>query len=654
METEVVANILIPDHNANVFNPPGWTIDKNESRLDKIVYFLFSGLRRWDGIYFLHIARYGYSYENSLAFFPAYPLIVVKPLAQLLGSLLPLNSHSALLLASFLDNIFLGLFITYLLFHLSVKYGFQLSIAYWSSIIFCINPATIFFIAPYSECLFLFSQLLALLFLNNDRPFVASLLFGFGLSIRANGIVSYGFILYYWITEFYYQFRKNWLFIIRMITSLILYSTVCFTPFILVQYYRYKSFCTPEKQDYVSELIDYANLKQLKLPSTQPYSTWCNDRYPFSYWYIQNHYWNVGFLNYWKVKQIPNFLLSSPVFYIIFDIIRTWLKSFNIRQYYRSNGIFLLFHKHYQNRIDQNNWLSSPVLVPHVFYTLFLMLFALFFMHVQSPEEIHEHTIPEDLPLVEKTLALIESRCNVQQFVGIRMIVDALRTNHEETISLIIPKFKNLILESIIYEEHAVFADALVMIMKEHVLNSSQFLSLFGQLIVGLIFTQTSEKQPSDLGEIWCNALCEIIGYLPDSAPYPTLLDLIISRSLNGSVRDRLCSLLAKLAPMLQPQVVENRLLPVFRNFVNDTNPDIRSLAARKLPFLGQSLGPDETCRLVIPLIRLLTNDESFTVREACFETILDITDIIAHSSRKEVFMISETLLELCKFAIFA
>lgn len=35
---------------------------------------------------------------------------------------------------------------------------------------------------------------------------------------------------------------------------------------------------------------------------------------------------------------------------------------------------------------------------------------------------------------------------------------------------------------------------------------------------------------------------------------------------------------------------VETRLLPVFKNFINDTNADVRALACKKLPVLSQTL----------------------------------------------------------------
>ena len=72
----IVTNAIIPDHDAGVF---AWTKSPAHNITtfsDQTVSFLLDGLTKWDGQYFLHIANSGYSYENTLAFFPLYPLCV--------------------------------------------------------------------------------------------------------------------------------------------------------------------------------------------------------------------------------------------------------------------------------------------------------------------------------------------------------------------------------------------------------------------------------------------------------------------------------------------------------------------------------------------------------------------------------------------------
>ncbi|TQS38422.1 hypothetical protein Golomagni_01071 [Golovinomyces magnicellulatus] len=40
--------------------------------------------------------------------------------------------------------------------------------------------------------------------------------------------------------------------------------------------------------------------------------------FPSIYTFVQNHYWNVGLFRYWKFSNIPLFVLSAPMYILIF------------------------------------------------------------------------------------------------------------------------------------------------------------------------------------------------------------------------------------------------------------------------------------------------------------------------------------------------
>ena len=72
----VISDNLVPNHDAGVFL---WTPTPNAKSVtycDKFFSLITDGLTNWDGQYFLHIANNGYTYENTLAFFPGYPFLV--------------------------------------------------------------------------------------------------------------------------------------------------------------------------------------------------------------------------------------------------------------------------------------------------------------------------------------------------------------------------------------------------------------------------------------------------------------------------------------------------------------------------------------------------------------------------------------------------
>ena len=70
---QAVFNFLIPDHDAGAFSPP---ISDRQGRMDDLVEVLLGGFRRWDALYFMHVAEHGYTYENTLAFFPLLPMAI--------------------------------------------------------------------------------------------------------------------------------------------------------------------------------------------------------------------------------------------------------------------------------------------------------------------------------------------------------------------------------------------------------------------------------------------------------------------------------------------------------------------------------------------------------------------------------------------------
>lgn len=200
-----ISNLVIPDHKAtDVYINHNYALSEGANFTDYLIHLVFGGLVRWDSHYFLYISQYGYTKENTLAFFPLFPM-AVQLTAGFFGLVVntigfPVVSYASMLLLSavFINFVFFIL-AAVTLYDLSVKVLGDARAAYYAAISFCVNPASIFFSAPYSESLYCFLVFPFMEHLFHDRFMVASLIIGLSCATRSNGVLNVGFIVYRFI-----------------------------------------------------------------------------------------------------------------------------------------------------------------------------------------------------------------------------------------------------------------------------------------------------------------------------------------------------------------------------------------------------------------------------------------------------------------------
>ncbi|KAM3965517.1 phosphatidylinositol glycan anchor biosynthesis class V [Aphomia sociella] len=403
---QAISNFVIPDHNANVFiSPEDPTLRK--SYADFAVDRLLGGMKRWDAQYYIHIAQYGYTYENCLAFYPLFPMIVrylAYGLCSLLGNLL--NFHSALLISATIINVLMFIKSADVLHRLSLRILRSECKAYKCAILYCVNPASIFFTAPYSETLFAWMSFYTMLkctenetlrFANID--ITSGMPAGFSMITRSNGSINLGFILYTsfknvierTLPEIVYKYKTlkhriilPFLLLPLLTASVALFLTVIITliPFLLAQTYNYFKFCVHNDHN----LPEFLFNTEYILPGSAE-SPWCNNTIPLSYSYIQSHYWDVGFFKYYKLKQIPNFMLASPCIFLIMYHCMSYINN-NLKLCLRLGlkyNIFGYSNKmpYRQKQYSKGFGANDPSMFVYVVHVTFLTIFCIIFVHIQ-------------------------------------------------------------------------------------------------------------------------------------------------------------------------------------------------------------------------------------------------------------------------------
>ncbi|XP_065506731.1 GPI mannosyltransferase 2 isoform X2 [Caloenas nicobarica] len=382
-------NLLIPDHAADAFSPPRLS---EPGPWDLLVERLLGGLSRWDAEHFLFIAERGYLYEHNCAFFPLYPLSLragaeaaLWPLQRLL------RLRSRLLLSAALLNSLFSVLAAAALYKLGCAVLRCRRAAFLAAVLFCVSPANVFLAAAYSESMFSCLAFGAMWRLERGQRWLGALLFSLAAGARANGVVNAGFFLYSCAKRFILQLqvrsgslrtlRPSWKRLLSAASSAVVCAGV-FLPFALFQYYAYVRFCVPgaDLQRAVPEpLLRLALDKGYRLAGARGvHPPWCSQRFPAVYPYIQDVYWNVGFLRYFELRQIPNFLLALPV---------TLLSSWAAWTYLMANPRHCLTLGLERRNSEEENkpraGFCCPAVFVYVVHATALLLFGFFCMHVQ-------------------------------------------------------------------------------------------------------------------------------------------------------------------------------------------------------------------------------------------------------------------------------
>ncbi|KAI0400255.1 GPI mannosyltransferase 2 [Xylaria palmicola] len=266
---------------------------------------LATRLTRWDAIYFIQASRRGYLFEQEWAFASGLPT-VISFLAKVLMNL-GVGQHDALepLLGIFVANLS-HLLSALVLFKLGLAVSGNSQMAFIAAVLHVLSPAGLFLSAPYSESSYALLTFLGYLFfakaivsnrrtVAHDVSLVASgLWFGFAVNFRSNGTLNGILFAVELLRELSRPPTAN---SVRRRLALLVGGSAIAIGFVVPQVVAYRTYCY--------DVVD-AELRP-----------WCTRRLPSIYTFVQERYWNVGFLRYWTPGNIPLFLLAGPMLYLL-------------------------------------------------------------------------------------------------------------------------------------------------------------------------------------------------------------------------------------------------------------------------------------------------------------------------------------------------
>eukprot|EP00658_Telonema_sp_P-2_P051427 TRINITY_DN39487_c0_g1_i1.p1 TRINITY_DN39487_c0_g1~~TRINITY_DN39487_c0_g1_i1.p1 ORF type:complete len:242 (+),score=41.16 TRINITY_DN39487_c0_g1_i1:89-814(+) len=108
---------------------------------------------------------------------------------------------------------------------------------------------------------------------------------------------------------------------------------------------------------------------------------WCHHSFPNIYSYCQQTFWNVGFLNYFTLAQLPNFALALPMVLLVLSLARNYWMRDPLR--FCSGGLLASDKKGTRNKSDPNKGFGATGCAPYVCHCFGLLVISLPVIHIQ-------------------------------------------------------------------------------------------------------------------------------------------------------------------------------------------------------------------------------------------------------------------------------
>eukprot|EP01094_Clydonella_sp_ATCC50884_P025858 TRINITY_DN6941_c0_g1_i1.p1 TRINITY_DN6941_c0_g1~~TRINITY_DN6941_c0_g1_i1.p1 ORF type:complete len:514 (-),score=159.43 TRINITY_DN6941_c0_g1_i1:32-1573(-) len=346
-----------------------------ESPLDALLMRLLRGFSHWDGVYFVRIALEGYEFEQVHAFFPLLPLLMALLRNTLL---LPLSLFLSPLTLTLLSGVLIsnGAFVLAALdlFRLGLEVVKDKRVATLAALLFCIAPSTPHMVAIYSESLYAFLSFRGLLLLTRGHHWAAVAFLSLTSLARSTGWTYGLFFLHRALLCIYrapYTLRLN--VAVREGIKLAVASVCLFLPLWAYQYAAYRMYCVGGPA-----------------PEASP---WCEHALPDIYRYVQARYWNVGFLRYYTLNNIPNFALAAPVLGISAVALSLYAWSLLASRPEEGDGNDAEAHKKRPEQ-EGGGFLSNSALLPFMLHWAGLLVICVTVLHVQVSTRFLSATAP--------------------------------------------------------------------------------------------------------------------------------------------------------------------------------------------------------------------------------------------------------------------